>query len=105
MVRITASESKTDEQGGLVPTDKERAKAADLITLPDGVSGTNCANCSVYFRKIEGKKHGYCVHPKVDQPVNNRNCCQFWDAYETIRHFDFERTGEVLTGSTIETEV
>ena len=101
-VRVATAEAKTDDQGGLVPTDAERAKAADVITLPEGVTGTNCGNC-LFIREIEGRRQKYCVHPKVDMPVNNRNCCKFWDAYGTGRHFKFERTNEVLTGSTIET--
>jgi hypothetical protein len=103
-VRIIASESKVDDQGGLVPTDEERAKEADLITLPGGVTGTNCSNC-LFIREIEGRRQKHCVHPKVDQSVNNRNCCKYWDAYGTMRHFKFTQEEEVLSGSTVETEV
>ena len=91
MVRIATAEPKTDDQGGLVPTDKERAKDVDFITLPKKIEGTNCTNCSVFFRKLKGKKYGFCIHPKVRMPVNNRNCCKFWNAEGTIRHFEFSR--------------
>jgi hypothetical protein len=101
VVRTATTEPKTDEQGGLIPLSPERAKDTDFITLPEKVEGTNCANCSVYFRKIKGKKYGFCLHPLVDMPVNNRNCCKFWDAYGTGRHFDFERTEEILSGSNL----
>lgn len=101
-VRIATAEPKIDEQGGLIPTSSERAKDVDFITLPKKIEGTNCSNCSVYFRKLKGKNYGYCLHPKVDMPVNNRNCCKHWDALGTDRHFKFERTQQVLTGSGIE---
>jgi hypothetical protein len=89
-IRIATAESKTDAQGGLIPTSSERAKAADVITLPEGVEGTRCDNC-VFIRKIEGKKYGYCVHPKVRMPVNNRMCCKWWNAEGTLRHFKFSQ--------------
>ena len=97
-VRMATPEAKVDEQGGLIPTDKEKAKAADLITLPEGVTGTNCQNCKFI-------KNGYCTHPKVRMPVNDRNCCALWDAEGTLRHFKFDRNEEILSGSTITTEV
>jgi hypothetical protein len=100
-VRLAATESETDDQGGLIPTDKERAKDVDFITLPDGVPGTNCGNC-LYVRKIDGRRQKHCVHPKVDMPVNNRNCCKHWDAYGTGRHFEFDREEGILSGSAIE---
>jgi hypothetical protein len=103
-VRIAVSESKVDEQGGLVPIDEERAKEADFVTLPEGVNGTNCGNC-LFIREIEGRRQKYCVHPKIDMPVNNRNCCKWWDAYGTGRHFDFTQTEEILSGSEVATEI
>lgn len=49
----------------------ERAKAADLITLPPDVKGTRCGNC-VHF------KDDFCHEPRVDQPVTENDCCNFW---------------------------
>lgn len=51
----------------------ERARLADLITLPQGISYTNCGDC-------EFQTKGYCHNPKVDQPVTPRKCCDEWDA-------------------------
>lgn len=104
VVKIATAEPKVDEQGGLKPIDEARAKDVDFVTLPKKIEGTNCANCSVFFRKLKGKKYGFCIHPKVRMPVNNRNCCKLWDAYDTGRHFKFERETEVLSGSAFETE-
>jgi len=103
VVRIATPESKVDDQGGLMPTDEGRAKEADLITLPEGIRGTNCGNC-LFVRAIEGRRQKHCIHPEVDMPVNDRNCCKFWDAYGTGRHFKFERETGVLNGSSIATE-
>jgi hypothetical protein len=103
-VRIAVPEAKVDDQGGLIPTDEERAKHVDLITLPEGVTGTNCGNC-LFIREIEGRRQKHCIHPEVDMPVNNRMCCKYWDAYGTGRHFKFDREEEILSGSAIETEV
>lgn len=90
IVRIAALGPKEDKQGGLIPTSPERAKDTDFITLPEAVEGTNCSNC-LFVRKVKGKKYSQCVHPKVRMPVNNRNCCKYWDAYGTKRHFKFNR--------------
>lgn len=103
-IRIAAADTKTDEQGGLIPKDEERAKAADVITLPKGIDGTNCGNC-LFIKKIKGREHKHCLHPEVDMPVNDRMCCKHWDAYGTGRHFKFERTEEILSGSEVTTEV
>jgi hypothetical protein len=53
-------------------TELERAKNADLVTLPDDVRGTNCGNCRFF-------DDDYCTHEKVDQPVTPRECCALWD--------------------------
>ncbi|MDE2095610.1 MAG: hypothetical protein KGL39_00005, partial [Patescibacteria group bacterium] len=71
-----------DSQGGEIPTDLERAKAVDLITLPDGIPGTNCSNCRWIGKR--GKGH-FCEHPKVLMAVTNRNCCALWDGQGTKR--------------------
>jgi len=68
--------SAFDTQGGLIPTDIERAKAADLITLPDGVGGANCGNCE-FFQPVGSV--GNCKHPKVEMQVTHRQCCSFWN--------------------------
>ncbi len=53
----------------------ERAKKADLITLPSNIEGTNCGNC-----KFFDSKSSMCKHPKVAQKVTTRMCCAYWDA-------------------------
>lgn len=57
----------------------QRARKADLITLPRVVEGTNCFNC----KWIDSAKKPYgklCTHPKVKQYVNERMCCALWSA-------------------------
>jgi hypothetical protein len=76
------AEPKKDRLGGLVPESMQRAKAADLITLPKETSGTNCGVCR-YIRRVGD--HGRCVHPKVRMDVNSRMCCIYWDAKGVIR--------------------
>lgn len=59
----------------------ERAKAADLVTLPPDVTGTNCANC----RFVSGNT---CLNPHVHQHLADgatRMCCIYWDAPGTKR--------------------
>lgn len=79
-----------NEQGGAEPensAEMARAKKTDLITLPETIVGTNCSNCEYVGRvkKSQGIKVGWCVHPRVDQPVSERNCCALWSAYGVIR--------------------
>lgn len=61
----------------------ERAKAADLMTLPEGIEGTNCANCR--FVDLERE---YCTHKDVDQKVSPRMCCALWDAEGAKREWE-----------------
>jgi len=63
----------------------DRAKEADLVTLPDNIQGTNCGNC--FFFDPE-KKEGFCNHVKVLQHVTSRMCCSFWDAPGTKREWE-----------------
>lgn len=62
-----------------------RARKADLITLPEGVKGTNCGNCQ--FVKITNAEqgNGFCTHPLLQQNVTNRMCCIYWDTPGTER--------------------
>jgi hypothetical protein len=66
----------------------QRAKNVDLVTLPKGISGTNCANC----RFIE--KSGFCGHPDVKQQISDppRMCCAKWDAVGTKRAWEDSST-------------
>jgi hypothetical protein len=73
---VNLSAVKKNSQGGVVPQDLESAKKVDLITLPEDVPGTNCFNCKWIEKKGDV---GHCKHPKVDQMVNDRNCCSLWD--------------------------
>lgn len=69
----------TNSQGGFDPQPKEVNvfKKADLITLPEGVEGTNCFNCMYIRNKKEDI--GFCGNLDVKQWVNNRMCCKWWD--------------------------
>jgi hypothetical protein len=60
----------------------ERAKAADLVTLPENVEGTNCGNCQFVDLKTK-----FCNHEKVLQTVSPRMCCIFWNAPGTKREW------------------
>jgi hypothetical protein len=95
-VRVASVEQKLDDQGGVIPTSQERAKEADFITLPEGIEGTNCGNC-LFVRRVKEKGDFHCVHPEIRMPVNNRNCCKFWDAHNTGRHFKFNNATETLS--------
>ncbi|MGH2613125.1 MAG: AAA family ATPase, partial [Rhabdochlamydiaceae bacterium] len=72
-----------DKQSGVIPTNFDTAKKVDLITLPEGISGTNCSNCS-FVTSIKDGKH-FCAHPRVQLEVNNRNCCALWDNKGALR--------------------
>lgn len=89
-----------DKNGGLIPDSKKerkRAKKADLVSLPLNIAGTNCSNCLYSTREIpEDLKDEvpagslYCKNDKVEQPVNERMCCYFWDNNNAIRNFKDE---------------
>lgn len=79
---------------GLNPTskvDETKAKKADLVTLPEGIKGTNCFNCrfignkSSLYENDKKTEAAMCNHPEVKQMVNERMCCAFWDAKGTLR--------------------
>ncbi len=68
--------------------DLEKARMADLITLPESVKGTSCVSC-LY---VDGD---YCKHPKVSQKLLDgaaRMCC-------FLPGNDVLPVGEVLAGS------
>lgn len=76
-----------NNRGGIDPIDsaaKAVAKRVDLITLPPGVSGTNCANCK-YARTVKGGH--FCEHKDVQQPITPRMCCALWDNQGVQRPF------------------
>lgn len=68
--------------GILARTEDElaRAKNVDLITMPKDIDGTNCGNCKFI------KQH-HCSHPRVNQKVNNRQCCVLWSRNGEYRQF------------------
>lgn len=71
---------KENELGGINETDKaalERAKEADLVTLPENIPGTNCYNCH-WISSYKNEEKGMCTHPRVRQYVNGRMCCILW---------------------------
>ncbi len=64
-----ASDSELNEEGGIDPKnpqEMERAKKADLITLPGG-------------EKSDGKIKKACGHPQIQMFVTARMCCAYWD--------------------------
>lgn len=65
------------------PSRLERAKEADLITLPENIEGTNCGNC-----KFVDLKNKMCLHPKVAQKVSEKMCCALWDAEGVVREWE-----------------
>lgn len=91
---------QSNNKGGFSYADSlqvSRAKAADLITLPRNVEGTNCGNCS--FIKIIDKQKGtgFCIHPQVQLPVTARMCCAFWDNKGATRQWKkYQKGGEVV---------
>lgn len=77
-----------NKSGGIDPEEKhliERAKHADLVTLPKDVKGTNCYNC-MYVRD-KRDDCGFCTHPKIKMLVDERMCCAFWDNKGVHRSF------------------
>lgn len=80
---------KENKLGGINELDKpalERAKKADLVTLPNDVEGTNCYNCK-WISKYKEEYKRMCTHPYVRQYVNERMCCAFWDNSGCYRAF------------------
>lgn len=59
-----------------------RAREADLITLPPGIEGTNCSAGNCMYRK-----EGMCIHPKINLPVTDHMSCSWWDNTEVIREW------------------
>lgn len=81
-------EKGLDRQGGEEPTvSKDDLEAADFITLPQDVFGTNCSNCT--FNKegvcgFKGKLNGEPVDLR-GQRVNAANCCAAWNNPGVLR--------------------
>lgn len=74
--------------------DLMRAKGADLVTLPDDVEGTNCANCLW----VQGDE---CTNPKVAQSLPDgaaRMCCALWDAPGVKRAWEDVNKSRVAKG-------
>lgn len=61
----------------------ERAEHSDLITLPESIEGTNCGNC-----KFIDLKTKMCMNEEVNQKVNERMCCKYWDAEGVKREWE-----------------
>lgn len=77
-----------NDLGGINETDNpalQRAKQADLVTLPEHVEGTNCYNCKWVTANKSNKS--MCTNEKVRQYVNERMCCALWDAKGVYRPF------------------
>lgn len=65
----------------------QRAAAADLVTLPKNIEGTNCGNCKFF-------SDGQCMNENVSQPVTDRQCCVYWDAEGVKRPWKKMVSGE-----------
>jgi hypothetical protein len=83
MIKLKPILKEDDEQMQL-----ERAKEADLITLPENVEGTNCGNCKFFSGHGNNFGTGMCIHPRVSQKVTARDCCALWDAPGTKRKWE-----------------
>lgn len=65
-----------NEEGGYEYSGEalERAKNADVITLPPKIIGTTCAEGNCMYGK-----NNFCIHPKIQLPVTDRMTCGWWD--------------------------
>lgn len=60
----------------------EKVRAAELVTFPDDVPGSNCANCRFH-------EDDECKHPAMDVELVDgaeRMCCDYWD-HEGTHHW------------------
>ena len=81
-------EIEINEQGGVVPrnsSERNRAKLADLGTLPPGVMGSSCGNCRFMQLDLDKKELGHCSHKYVRQIVSVKMRCAYWDAEGFLR--------------------
>lgn len=78
-----------------------KAKKADLITLPKNVSGTNCSasNCTMYATTRDGKL--FCKHPKIMLPVTDRMSCGWWDNNDVKRDWNKVVENKFMEGGVI----
>lgn len=74
---LSKQKPAVNKQGGVLIDRKalDRAKNADLITLPGDEDATATRNCT---------------HPELKMPVNNRMCCAFWDNSDADRQWKDE---------------
>lgn len=79
--------SPDHKDGSPESSELERAEHSDLITLPDGVEGTNCGNCR-FVDKTQDPP--YCLHEEVEQSVTPRMCCKYWDSEGAKRAWEQE---------------
>lgn len=71
---------ETDAAGGIEPENKQAAREYDLITMPEGIDGTSCANCS------HMEESGMCDLLKIH--VNERMCCNAWHHRGMLRDYE-----------------
>ena len=67
--------------------ERQRAKQAELGTLPAAIWGANCCNCRFFKRSdkfVNSFVIGMCDHALLRVPVNERMHCKFWDAVGMI---------------------
>lgn len=60
--------------------DANRARAADLISLPPGLPGTSCESCQFFQPDYQSTNRniGFCAHHALRMNVSRRWCCYFW---------------------------
>jgi len=71
-----------NERGGYDYSGKalDRAREADLITLPENIEGTTCAEKNCMYGK-----ENICIHPKILLPITDRQTCGWWNNEDVIR--------------------
>jgi hypothetical protein len=82
---MPSDHTQLDRQGGVVPTARDRAKKAELVTLPADVPGKNCGTC-VYGQLNPKDEIGPCKHPQVMMLVSARQGCKFWTHPGVIKY-------------------
>lgn len=98
-IKTADKKDEFNDQGGLTYTESdeiERAKKADLLTLPPKVEGTNCANCKFLASFDDKTGIGVCGHPEVKLKVTPKMCCAFWFADGSLRQWETKKTASTL---------
>lgn len=81
--KLTEKKYPINKNGGYdyIGSALKKAKAVDLITLPENIKGTNCAISNCKYTD----KNNFCTHPKIMLPVTDRMSCGWYDNDGIIR--------------------